>query len=63
MPEIPLGHLITVNMGGSEYPVASPDDARNVLSVRDSREAPRHLASQPLVAGEGVVELFVSDAV
>jgi len=37
--EIPLGHLITGNMGGSEYPVASPDDPRNVLSVRDSRDA------------------------
>jgi len=41
MPEIPLGHLITGNMGGSEYPVSSPDDPRNELSVRDSREAPR----------------------
>lgn len=41
MAEIPLGHLITGNMGGSEYPVASPDDPRNVLSVRESREAPR----------------------
>jgi len=37
--EIPLGHLITGNMGGSEYPVASLDDPRNVLSVRDSRDA------------------------
>jgi len=41
MPEIPLGHLITGNMGGSEYPVAAPDDPRDVLSVRDSRDAPR----------------------
>ena len=41
MAEIPLGHLITGNMGGSEYPVASPDDPRNVLSVRDSRDAVR----------------------
>jgi len=41
MPEIPLGHLITGNMGGSEYPAASPDDPRNMLSVRDSRDAPR----------------------
>lgn len=39
--EIPLGHLIMGNIGGSEYPVASPDDPRNVLTVRDSREAPR----------------------
>ncbi len=46
MPEVPLGHLITGNMGGSEYPVASPDDPRNVLSVRDSREAPRTIISR-----------------
>jgi len=41
MPEIPLGHLIIGSIGGSEYPVASPDDPRNVLTVRDSRNAPR----------------------
>jgi hypothetical protein len=41
MAEIPLGHLITGRMGGTEYPVAAPDDPRNVLTVRDSREAPR----------------------
>jgi len=41
MPEIPLGHLIIGNIGGTEYPVANPDDPRNVLTVRDSREAPR----------------------
>ena len=41
MPEIPLGHLILGNIGGTEYPVANPDDPRNVLTVRDSREAPR----------------------
>jgi len=41
MEEIPLGHLITGNIGGTEYPVAVPDDSRNVLSVRDSREAQR----------------------
>jgi hypothetical protein len=40
-PEIPLGHLITGRMGGMEYPVAAPDDPRNVLTVRDSREATR----------------------
>jgi Alpha/beta hydrolase domain len=42
MPEIPLGHLIIGNIGGTEYPVANPDDSRNVLTVRDSREAPRN---------------------
>jgi hypothetical protein len=41
MAEIPLGHLILGNIGGSEYPVASPDDPRNVLTVRDSRSGPR----------------------
>jgi hypothetical protein len=43
MPEIPLGHLILGNIGGSEYPVAVPDDPRNVLTVRDSRDAPRSI--------------------
>jgi hypothetical protein len=43
MAEIPLGHLMTGRMGGSEYPVAEPDDPGNVLTVRDSREAPRKL--------------------
>ena len=41
MQEIPLGHLILGNIGGTEYPVANPDDPRNVLTVRDSRDAPR----------------------
>jgi hypothetical protein len=41
MAEIPLGHLIIGNMGGTEYPVAEPDDPRNTLTVRDSRDAPR----------------------
>jgi len=39
--EIPLGHLITGYVGGTEYPVAAPDDPRNVLTVRDSRDATR----------------------
>jgi hypothetical protein len=41
MPDIPLGHLILGMMGGIEYPVASPDDPRNVLTVRESRNAQR----------------------
>lgn len=41
MPEIPLGHLITGYIGGTEYPVAAADDHRNVVTVRESREAPR----------------------
>lgn len=43
MQEIPLGHLILENIGGLEYPVASTNDSRNVLTVRDSRDAPRQL--------------------
>ena len=41
MPEIPLGHFILASIGGTEYPVAAPDDPRDVLTVRDSREGPR----------------------
>jgi len=41
MDEVPLGHLITGSIGGSEYPVSDPDDPRNVLTVRGSREAKR----------------------
>jgi hypothetical protein len=41
--EIPLGHLILGNIGGREYPVAAPNDPRNVLTVRDSRDAKRTL--------------------
>ena len=41
MDEIPLGHLMQGRIGGAEYPVAEPDDPRNSLSVRDSREAKR----------------------
>ncbi|GAC1630857.1 MAG: alpha/beta hydrolase domain-containing protein [Candidatus Acidiferrum sp.] len=41
MDEIPLGHLMQGRIGGAEYPVSEPDDPRNSLSVRDSREAKR----------------------
>jgi hypothetical protein len=41
MPEIPLGHLILGNIGGTEYAVAAPEDLRNVLTVRDSRGGQR----------------------
>ena len=43
MDDIPLGHLILGNIGGTEYPVAAPADPRNALTVRDSRESPRRL--------------------
>lgn len=39
--DIPLGHLILGNLGGSEYPVSDPDDPRNTLTVRDAPDAPR----------------------
>ena len=39
--EIPLGHLTQGRIGGSEYPVAVPDDARNTLTVRDARTSER----------------------
>jgi hypothetical protein len=39
MSEIPLGHLITGHIGGTEYPVSAPGDPRNVLTVRASRDA------------------------
>jgi hypothetical protein len=43
LPEIPLGHFTDPGIGGNEYPVALPDDPRNVLTVRSSREAPRSI--------------------
>jgi len=46
MDEVPLGHLITGEIGGTEYPVADPDDPRNVLTVRDSRDAKRTLIAR-----------------
>jgi hypothetical protein len=39
--EISLGHFTTGTIGGSEYPVARPDDPRNTLTVRDTREGKR----------------------
>ncbi|MBE7157048.1 MAG: hypothetical protein INR62_01195 [Rhodospirillales bacterium] len=41
MAEIPLGHWITGRIGGTEYPVSDPDDKRNVLTARASRDAHR----------------------
>ena len=43
MEEIPLGHFMLGNIGGSEYPVAARDDPRDTLTVRDAREAKRTL--------------------
>lgn len=41
--EIPLGHLMRGNLGGNEYAVSAPDDERNVLTVRPTRDAQRTL--------------------
>jgi hypothetical protein len=41
--EIPLGHVMPGAMGGSEYPVVQPDNPRNTLTVRNSREDERTL--------------------
>ncbi len=43
MAEIPLGHLINGTIGGTEYPVADPDDDRNVLTVRATPTSPRQV--------------------
>ena len=68
MEEIPLGHLITGIIGGSEYPVADADDPQNQLTVRDSREAKRttiprtewqfaHMVDGKLVASDRHIHL------
>ena len=44
--DIPLGHLIVGNIGGREYPVAAPEDPRDTLSVRDSRDAQRQIIAR-----------------
>ena len=41
--EWPLGHVILGRIGGAEYPVADPADARNVLTVRDAPGAERQV--------------------
>ena len=41
--EISLGHVMPGSIGGTEYPVASPDDPRNTLTVRDAREGKRRV--------------------
>ncbi len=68
MAEIPLGHLILGRIGGSEYPVANPDDPGNVLTVRDSPVASRtiiprtqwqfaHTADGKLVSSDRYIHL------
>jgi hypothetical protein len=68
MAEIPLGHLMGGEIGGTEYPVADADDTRNVLTVRDSREGVRtvinrsewqfaHTVDGKLTARDGFIHL------
>jgi hypothetical protein len=37
----PLGHIMGARLGGTEYPVAAPEDVHNVLTVRDAPHGPR----------------------
>ena len=41
LSDLPLGHMLTGNLGGTEYPVAAPNDPRNTLTVRTERHAAR----------------------
>jgi Alpha/beta hydrolase domain len=41
MTDIELGHLMGNHVGGTEYPVAAPQDPRNTLTVRDTPHGPR----------------------
>ncbi len=41
MDDVPLGHYFVGRIGGVEYPVSTPNDPRNMLTVRDTREEPR----------------------
>ena len=43
----PLGHVMGNRLGGVEYPVAAPDDKRNVLTVRDSPHGQRRVIPAP----------------
>lgn len=44
--EAPLGHLINGNIGGTEYPVSDPENAANVLTVRDAPLGERQAISR-----------------
>ncbi|CAA9214989.1 MAG: hypothetical protein AVDCRST_MAG42-165 [uncultured Chthoniobacterales bacterium] len=41
--EHPLGHMISGNIGGTEYAAADPEHAANVLTVRDAPMAARQI--------------------
>lgn len=44
--EVPLGHIMGRRLGGTEYPVAAPDDTRDVLTVRDTPHGQRTVISR-----------------
>ncbi|HET8667034.1 MAG TPA: alpha/beta hydrolase domain-containing protein, partial [Terriglobales bacterium] len=44
--DMPLGHLITGRIGGTEYPVTFMKDPRNVLTVRDTPTGQRRIIPQ-----------------
>jgi hypothetical protein len=41
MDDVPLGHYFVGRVGGLEYPVSAPNDSRNTLTVRETREGQR----------------------
>jgi hypothetical protein len=41
MDDVPLGHYFVGRVGGLEYPVSAPNDARNTLTIRDIRDGLR----------------------
>src|SRR5216684_8117371 len=41
--EQPLAHIVNGTIGGTEYPVADPSDAANVLTVRETPTGERHV--------------------
>ena len=62
----PIGHVISGRIGGEEYPVADPDDSRNVLTVRDRPNDPRQTVPRDRGRAQGTVmgplfELHMSD--
>jgi hypothetical protein len=44
--DMPMGHLITGRIGGTEYPVTWANDARNTLTVRDTPTGSRRAISR-----------------
>jgi Alpha/beta hydrolase domain len=64
----PLGHIMGDHLGGTEYSAAAPDDARNVLTIRDTPHGQRivipraqwsfaHMADSKLAPSDRFVHL------